>query len=287
MKVLVTGARGLLGRAVVEEGQRRGYHTVALGRDQLDVTDEAAVRARLQRERPGVVIQCAGYTGVDGAETEPELAMRVNATAACFVAEACNSVGALCVYPSSDYVFDGAGSRPYRPKDAVCPLNRYGESKAAGEEAVRSTGRSLVVRTSWLYGRGGRHFVGTILRAAQDGSGPLRVVDDQIGRPTWTTSLASVIYDLGERGAQGMFHATGGGEPVSWYRFARAVLAGKGLRLALLPVPSSARPRPAPRPAYSVLDCTGTERVTGRPMPSWRESLTRYLDETRYEREPA
>lgn len=284
MKVLVTGAGGMLARALVPELERRGHRVVALGRGALDVTDEAAVSARVAAERPDAVVQCAAYTAVDRAEEEEEAAHRVNAAAAGHVARACDRTGALFVYPSSDYVFPGDAARPYRPGDPTGPLNAYGRSKLAGEAAAREAGRALVVRTSWLYGEGGPNFVDTISRLGRERD-VLQVVDDQLGRPTWTGSLARTISELMEARAEGILHAADAGEPVTWYGFAREVLARRGIAARVEPVPSSAFPRPAPRPRYSVLDCSETEAVLGRPLPRWQDALERYL-EGREERAP-
>jgi dTDP-4-dehydrorhamnose reductase len=276
MNVLVTGGQGMLARAVAAELARGGHAVRALDRAALDVTDPDAVAACVTSLRPDAVVQCAAYTAVDRAEEEEAEAHRVNAVAAGLVAEACNRVGSVFVYPSTDYVFPGDGTRPYRPTDPTGPVNAYGRSKRAGEEAARAAGRALVVRTSWLYGPGGPNFVDSILRSAA-ARPSLDVVDDQIGRPTSTATLAMVIARLLGLGAVGTFHASDGGEPVTWYGFAREIIRLRGLNVALRPVPSTAFPRPAPRPAYSVLDCTGTEAVIGRALPDWPGPLASHL----------
>lgn len=276
MRVLVTGAGGMLAQALVPELERRGHRVVALDRAALDVTDEEAVSARVAAERPDAVVQCAAYTAVDRAEEEEEAAHRVNAAAAGHVARACDRTGACFVYPSSDYVFPGDAARPYRPDDPTGPLNAYGRSKLAGETAARGAERALVVRTSWLYGQGGPNFVDTISHLARERD-VLRVVDDQLGRPTWTGSLARTISELMEARAEGIFHAADAGEPVTWYGFAREILTRREIDARVEPVPSSAFPRPAPRPRYSVLDCSKTEAVLGRPLPRWPDALDLYL----------
>ncbi|HEV2148541.1 MAG TPA: dTDP-4-dehydrorhamnose reductase, partial [Longimicrobiaceae bacterium] len=249
----------------------------ALDRAALDVADEPAVRARLSAERPDAVVQCAAYTAVDRAEVDEAEAHRVNAAATAHVARACDRLGAALVYPSTDYVFDGTASVPYRPDDPTDPVNAYGRSKLEGERAALSAARGTVVRTSWLYGEGGTHFVDAILRLAREGK-PLRVVDDQWGRPTWTGALADATILLMEAGAQGIFHATGGGEPVSWFGFAREIVARAEPAAEVVPVTSAEFARPAPRPSYSVLDCSATEERTGRELPDWKDSLVRYLE---------
>lgn len=278
MRVLVTGAGGMLARDLVAELERRGDEVLALSRADLDVTDEAAVRERIEGARPDVVVQCAAYTAVDRAEEEEELATRVNALGTRNVARACDRIDALLVYPSTDYVFAGDATVPYRPADAPAPVNAYGRSKLAGEEAAREAGRALVVRTSWLYGAGGANFVDTIGRLARE-RGAVDVVADQIGRPTWTGSLAAVVRELIASGAEGILHATDGGRPVSWHGFAERIAAWCAPGTEVRPVASSAFPRPARRPAYSVLDCSATEAVVGHLLPEWGEVLDRYLAE--------
>jgi dTDP-4-dehydrorhamnose reductase len=276
VKVLVTGAGGMLARALAPALERRGHEVAALPRAALDVTRGQEVRDRILKERPAVVVQCAAYTAVDRAETDEETARRVNADATGSVAAACQELGALLVYPSTDYVFSGAARRPYRPGDPTGPLSAYGRTKLAGEEAARQAGRALIVRTSWLYGPGGASFVETILRLAGERAA-LDVVDDQVGRPTSTPTLAETIAELLEAGAEGEFHATDGGDAVSWFGLAREIVAATGLPTEVRPVASIAFPRPAPRPAYSVLDCTATEAAIGRAMHDWKDALAHYL----------
>ena len=277
MKVLVTGGHGMLARALAVDLTARRCEVATPGHAELDVTDGAAVRHWVQRERPDAVVQCAAYTAVDAAEEDEVGAWLLNASATALVAEACQEIGVLLVYPSTDYVFSGEARVPYVPAHPRKPLSAYGRSKAAGEEAVLAAGRGLVVRTSWLYGPGGKHFVGAMLRLAEAAS-TLRVVDDQIGRPTSTTSLASIISDLVAQGAEGIFHATDSGTPVSWYDFAREILRVRGLPSPIEPVATVQLPGRAARPPYSVLDCTATEAVIGRPIPDWKTSLQAYLD---------
>lgn len=279
MKVLVTGARGMLARDLVPTLAGDGHEVTALDRDRLDVTDGAAVAACVQVLRPDVVVQCAAYTAVDDAETEVAKAFRVNAEGARHAARACQKIGALFVYPSTDYVFDGMADSPYRPDDVPAPINAYGRSKLAGEEAAREAEHALVVRTSWLYGEGGRNFVDTI-RSLSRQRAVLNVVDDQLGRPTWTVSLSRCLARLLTERAVGTFHAAGGGDPVTWYGVARELLEREGSATAVVAVSTSAFPRPAARPRYSVLDCSGTEAVVGMPMPDWKETLAGYLRST-------
>jgi dTDP-4-dehydrorhamnose reductase len=277
MNVLITGAQGMLAQAVNRVAAEHGHAATGLTRAALDVTDEAAVRSLFAEHRPDAVIQCAAYTRVDQAEAESAAAFSVNATGAGCVARACADIGATVVYPSTDYVFSGHLGRPYSPFDTVDPLNVYGASKAAGEAAVRGVARHYVVRTSWLYGAGGRNFVATILQRARAGEA-LRIVNDQHGCPTWTRDLARTILLLLERDAPaGTYHACNRGT-TTWYDLACACLQLAGLDAAVTPVPSNAYPQSARRPAYSVLECSATERIVG-PLRPWQIALADALAE--------
>ncbi len=280
MKVLVTGAAGLLGRAVVREASRRRHTVVAATRDVLDVTDGEACTWTMIAHRPDVVVHCAAYTAVDRAESEPDEATAVNRDGTRNVVDAADAVGARVVYPSTDYVFDGAARTPYRPHAPTAPLSVYGASKLAGEEEVRRSADAehhLIVRTSWLYGDGGPNFVDTVRGLAARGR-ELRVVADQRGRPTWSATLAETVLDLLDRGASGTLHACDAGT-ASWFELAEAVTRLAGTPATLVPVSAEDYGAPAPRPSYSVLDLADTEAVLGRPLPDWTRSLERYLDE--------
>lgn len=276
MKVLVTGAVGILGRAVSQEARRRSWHVIETGRQTLDVTDPEACREVLAEAGPDLVVHCAAYTSVDRAEAQPARALAVNRDGTRNVLEAARAVGATLVYPSSDYVFDGRAQRPYRPDDEPNPLSAYGRSKLAGEEEVRSAGDGhLIVRTSWLYGGGGKNFVDTIRRLAWDRR-EIRVVADQRGRPTWSRSLARTMMDLVESGATGTVHASDAGS-ATWFDLARAVTEIARAPVSPTPVSSAEYGAPAPRPAYSVLDVSATESSLSRPLPHWRSCLETYL----------
>jgi dTDP-4-dehydrorhamnose reductase len=277
VNVLVTGAAGMLARAACAVLDTRGHDSVPLDRIALDVTDAAAVTAAVDRVRPDAVVHCAAFTAVDAAESDEAQAFAVNAAATAALARACRRHGARLVYPSTDYVFDGAAETPYRPDSPTSPLNAYGRSKLAGEEAALTGCDALVVRTSWLYGPGGRNFVTTILDRARAGE-TLRVVDDQLGAPTTTRDLARVLILLLELGApSGIYHATNEGE-TTWYGLARAAAGLAGIPADIRPCSTAEFPRPAVRPAYSVLDCSATWSVTG-PAPHWRDALARSLAE--------
>lgn len=277
MKVLVTGSRGMLARAVRAEAARRGHDVVAPDEAALDVTNAEDVDRILGDAAPAAVVQCAAYTAVDMAEDHEHQAMRVNADGTATVARACRRLGARFVYPSTDYVFDGTATEPYLPGTQPAPLNAYGRSKLAGEVAAREADRAFVVRTSWLYGAGGPNFPSAILKKARAGE-TLRVVADQRGAPTWTVDLACVFLDLLEKDAPpGIYHATNGGQ-TTWHGFARETLRLAGLSTDVEAITTEDMPRPAPRPRYSVLDCSATEAIVG-PIRPWQEALEAALAE--------
>lgn len=279
MRILLTGAAGMLAQTARAEFEARGHQVDALDRVALDVTDPAAVDDAVRALRPDAVLQCAAYTRVDDAEREEPEAHRINAVATAHLARACRAAGARLVYPSTDYVFDGRATAPYTTDAPTAPLGAYGRSKLAGEAAARRAGEWLVVRTSWLYGAGGKNFVDTILERARQG-GALRVVADQRGAPTWTGDLARVIAGLLEqRAPSGVYHATNQGE-TTWYGLAMEALRLAGVEAEVTPVTTAEFPRPAPRPAYSVLDCAATEAIVGE-IPGWREGLATYVTAAR------
>ena len=278
MKVVVTGGDGMLAHAFARAAAEQGHEAVLVSRRALDVTDAAAVDAVIAGARPDAVLHCAAYTSVDEAEVNEEQAFAVNANGAANVARASARAGAWLVYPSTDYVFGGTKKEPYRTDDATGPLNAYGRSKLAGEQAVSGCAeRHLIVRTSWLYGMGGRNFVSTILRRARAGK-PLRVVNDQHGSPTWTRDLGTVVFRLLEAGAPaGIYHACNTGA-TTWYGLACSALQLAGVNGTVTPVTTAEFPRPATRPSYSVLDCSGTAALVG-PLRPWRDALTAAIAE--------
>ena len=268
----------MLARALRQDLAAHGHEVIALDRAALDVCDAQRVREVVESAAPDAVVQCAAYTRVDDAETEEAAAFAVNAQGAAHVARACAFAGARFVYPSTDYVFDGSADRPYAPDARPAPINAYGRSKLAGEAAVRESGADvLIVRTSWLYGAGGRNFVATILGRARAGE-RLRVVDDQRGSPTWTGTLARAIRGLLERAAPaGTWHAANAGE-TTWLELARRALAIAGVEAQVEPAKTREFPRPAARPAYSVLDCSATVALIGA-LPHWEVALAEALAE--------
>jgi dTDP-4-dehydrorhamnose reductase len=275
---VVIGADGMLGRAWEELLRARGVDHVATTIDNLDITDADAV-ARVVS--PGVkwVVNCAAYTLVDAAEEHEALATEVNGHAVGRMAERCKAVGAKLLHYSTDYVFDGTATEPYRTDHPRSPVNAYGRSKALGEELLEQSGvEHLLVRGSWLYAPWGQNFVLTMRNLAKSRD-TLRVVDDQRGRPTDSRRLAEVSLQLAEGGHQGTFHATDGGE-CTWYELASLIAELANPDCIVEPCTSEEFPRPAPRPAYSVLDVSATESVVG-PLIAWEERVRDVLAQVR------
>jgi len=283
MKVLVTGAGGMLGRDVVLAAGNAGHDVVGFGHTELDIADAAALNAKLELERPDVVINCAAWTDVDGAEEAEEEATAVNGVAAGNVAAAAAEVGASVVYVSSDYVFDGSKGAPYVETDQTAPLSAYGRSKLVGEEATAAANkRHFVVRSSWLFGISGSNFVETMLRLASTQNEVL-VVRDQIGSPTYTWHLAYGIVRLIEGIEFGIHHMAAGGA-CSWYDFAREIFDQAKVECLVLSATTDMLGRPAPRPPFSALE---SQRKHAIELPPWRDGLSAYLSQRSAEREAA
>ncbi|MEZ0071504.1 dTDP-4-dehydrorhamnose reductase [Planotetraspora sp. GP83] len=272
---LITGAGGMLGTDLVAV-LRAGRHDVTpLDRAGLDLRDAEAVRRAVRELRPGAVVNCAAWTAVDDAETREDEALAVNGSAVQVLAEACLDAGAWLVQPSTDYVFDGGGREPYAEDAPTMPLNAYGRTKLAGEHAVVKTlpETGYVVRTAWLYGAAGPNFVRTMIRLAGERE-TVDVVNDQHGQPTWTADLARQIVALVEAGAPaGIYHGTSSGS-TTWHGLAREVFALLGADPdRVRPVASEAFPRPAPRPASSVLGHGRWADAGLPPIRDWRDAL--------------
>lgn len=278
---LVTGAKGQLGRALLAAIAARGQTACATDVPELCVDDLAAVRSWLTEQRPRVVLHGGAVTDVDGCERDPALAERVNATGTANVATVCAELGLALCYVSTDFVFDGAQRTPYQETDRPNPLSVYGRSKWHGEEAVLGHGRPdfYVVRTSWVFGPGGKNFPKAILQRARSGQ-PLVVVTDQVGRPTMTQDLAAAMLELcAARPAGGIYHCANEGE-CSWHQFAVDILAAAGLGDVAVGTQTAAElSRPAARPAYSVLDTHKLQAALGRPLPHYTDALRRHLQQ--------
>jgi dTDP-4-dehydrorhamnose reductase len=285
MRLLVTGANGMLGHDVVRAAERSGDELMLVDLPELDITDAAAVEAMLARlgdEQGGLdgIINCAAWTDVDGAESKQELAHAVNADGAGVLARAAAEAGVPMLHISTDYVFDGAAPlgadgrpRPYVESDPTGPRSVYGSTKLEGERQVLAASkRHTIVRTAWLYGADGPNFVETMLRLAQERAA-VQVVTDQTGSPTWAGHLAPALLGLLQREVSGLVHMTGAGE-VSWNGFAQEVFRQAEVACAVEPASSAQMARPAPRPAWSALD---SERDDVVPMPDWRDGLGGYL----------
>jgi dTDP-4-dehydrorhamnose reductase len=279
MRLLVTGAAGMLGQDVVAAAEAGGHEVVALARADLDITDAPAVRAAVASARPDAIVNCAAWTDVDGAEAHEAEATRINGDGPGVLAAAAARAGAHLVHVSSDYVFDGRAHEPYREDAPTAPQGAYGRSKLAGEHAVAAAGGSwAIVRSAWVFGRHGGNFVATMLRLGRE-RGAVDVVDDQVGCPTWTGHLAPALVAIAEARLTGVMHVAGGGS-CSWFELARATFARAGLACEVRPQSTAALGRPAPRPAYSVLRSTRPEVPE---LPAWSDGLTGYLNEIQME----
>jgi len=294
MRILVTGAGGMLGRDMTLELAARRHDVVALTRGDLDIADIGAVRERISALRPDVVVNCAAYTRVDDAERDRERAFATNALGPRNLALACRRVGAVLLHISTDYVFDGGKGEPYTIWDPPSPLNVYGASKWWGENYVRSLlPEHYLVRTSCLFGEHGRNFVTTMLRMADKCGGDelessrtvsaprgaaqgIPVVADQQGSPTYTVDLAKACADLLETGCFGIYHVTNQGV-TTWYEFAKAIFARVGLAINVRPVTSEEFARPARRPRNSALDAYPLRETIGYVLPPWEDALARFL----------
>ena len=277
MRLLIAGGLGLLGTEIarVFEGSA-GIRTT--DREEWDVTDPDACRREVDAFRPDVVIHCAGYTAVDRAESEAEKALRLNVEGTRNVARACRVRGALMVTFGTDYVFDGASSRPYREEDPANPLSVYGKSKWAAEQALREEGVDhLLVRTQWLFGPAGGNFIRTFLEKARRGE-TLRVASDQLGCPTFSRDLAGAVRNLLGARARGTVHFSNEGE-TSWFGLARYVLDRRGISTgSLFAAKTRDLPYPAPRPAYGVLSKEKYRAITGVSPRPWEEAVGEYLE---------
>jgi dTDP-4-dehydrorhamnose reductase len=269
---LITGAGGMAGTDLRGALALRDEPVVALTKSDLDITDSRCVAACVAEARPDVIVNCAAYTKVDLAESEESAASAINGSAVELVAQAANDAGALLVQISTDFVFDGGKRTPYEIDDEPHPLSAYGRSKRLGEIAATHAREHLIVRTSWLFGTHGPNFVEAIRRQVALGKSPLRVVNDQRGRPTYTPHLADAILRLVTSGARGVIHYADA-EECTWFDFARAIAP----EAEIVPVTTDEFPRPAPRPAYSVLSTERYERLTGVTPASWRDGLREYL----------
>jgi dTDP-4-dehydrorhamnose reductase len=280
VKWLITGAAGMVGTDLQNALAIRGEDFLPLKRSDLDITDSRAVTAAVVEAQPSIIVNCAGYTRVDSAETNERVANAINGSSVELIAQAANEVDALLVHISSDFVFDGRKQTPYEINDPTAPLSIYGRGKLLGEHAATHARKYAVLRTSWLFGVNGPNFVEAIRNQIQKGTNPLRVVNDQRGRPTYTPHLADAIIRIANLDARGMLHYADEPE-CTWYDFACAIVDELGADVEIKPVATEDFPRPAARPAYSVLSTERYERLTGVRPEEWREGLREYLNAER------
>ncbi|KJR96493.1 MAG: dTDP-4-dehydrorhamnose reductase [Peptococcaceae bacterium BRH_c4a] len=272
MRVLITGAAGLLGRQAAKEYTARGFDVYALNKKELDISIYTSIKMAHINIRPHLVINCAAFTNVDRAETEKEEAFTINGLGPRLLAAACRRHNSTLVQISTDHVFNGQSKSPYLISDPPDPVNLYGASKLMGEQGVRESGcRYYIIRTSWLFGPGGKNFACAILKLARENSA-IKVVNDQQGCPTYAPDLARGIADLVQTGIHGAYHYTNTGA-TSKYDFARKIIDTAGLKTEVEPCRTSQFPRPARRPACSVLNPFPIQHVLGYTPPTWEDAV--------------
>lgn len=289
MKILIVGYKGQLGTELIkilkkgcsELGEIPAVFDCAevqpVGIDGLDITDAQAVEEYLAQARPDVVVNCAAFTNVDGCETQEEAAYLVNAVGPGNLARSCEGIGAKLVHISTDYVFDGSGSRPYTEEDMPSPVSAYGRTKLAGERFVQENcGKYFIIRTAWLYGYTGKNFVRTMLKLGRE-RGAVTVVNDQLGSPTHANDLAHHILKLAATEKYGVYHCTGKGE-CTWYEFAKEIMAQGKVEATVSPCTSEQFPTPTKRPAYSVLSHEKLDAAVGDEMRYWQDALRSFFE---------
>ncbi len=286
MKVLVTGSKGQLGSDLINELTARGHVAVGVDVEEMDVTDRAAVKKVINSVKPDVVIHCAAWTAVDAAEEEENVkkVRAINAYGTAYIAEECKNIDCKMIYISTDYVFDGRGTKPWDPdcKDYK-PLNVYGETKLEGEKAVeKALEKFFIVRIAWVFGLMGKNFIKTMLALGKKYDS-LRVVNDQVGTPTYTYDLARLLADMAETEKYGYYHVTNEGGYISWYEFAKEIFRQAGYNTEVKPVTTAEYGlSKAVRPFNSRLDKSKLSENGFKPLPTWQDALERYLKEINY-----
>jgi dTDP-4-dehydrorhamnose reductase len=277
MKILLLGHKGMLGSDLLTQ-MRLHHEVVGMDQEEIDITSAADCAKAIEDTAPQIIINAAAYTNVDGCETAKEECFAVNAEAVKNIADTCRNKNIRIVHFSTDYVFNGSGSAPYKEDDNCDPINTYGASKLAGEKYLQSLAKNyIIIRTAWLYGANGKNFVRTILEKAKT-TPKLTVVDDQVGSPTSTKDLAAAVDHLIEKNAQGIFHVTNRGS-CSWYQFAVKILQEAGLDdVEVSPIKSDQLVRAAKRPANSVMSMQKFIAITGKAMQPWQLGLQDYLE---------
>lgn len=277
MKVFVTGVKGQLGFDVVNELNKRGHEAVGVDIDEMDITDKESVNRIIKAAAPDAVIHCAAYTAVDAAEDNEELCRNVNAKGTEYIAGVCRELDIKMMYISTDYVFNGQGTRPWEPDDERAPLNVYGQTKYEGELAIeQNLTKYFTVRIAWVFGVNGKNFIKTMLNLGKTHD-KLTVVADQTGSPTYTYDLARLLVDMIETEKYGRYHATNEGE-CTWYEFACEIFRQAGMDVKVEPVGSDQYPAKAKRPANSRMNKEKLEENGFLPLPSWQDALKRYLE---------
>ena len=281
MRVLVTGVKGQLGYDVMNELKKQGLTGIGVDVDEMDITDAEACRRVITEAKPDAVIHCAAYTAVDAAEQNMELCRKVNADGTRNIAEVCKGLDIKMMYISTDYVFNGQGTRPWEPDDERHPLNVYGQTKYEGELAVEElSDKYFIVRIAWVFGVAGKNFIKTMLRLGKE-RGAVSVVDDQIGSPTYTYDLARLLVDMIQTDKYGRYHATNEGL-CSWYEFAKEIFRQAGMDVPVTPVSSDAFPAKATRPSNSRLNKDKLSENGFERLPAWQDALGRFLKEIEY-----
>lgn len=278
MKILVTGNKGQLGHDVVLEAKKRGIDPVGVDVAEMDITDQGQVERTISRGNYDGVVHCAAWTAVDKAE-EPELfetVEAVNALGTGYIAKVCKELDIPLMYFSTDYVFDGQGTTPWKEDDVKNPLNVYGITKSEGEDYVNENPKSYTLRISWVFGESGSNFIKTMLRLAKDHK-TITVVDDQVGLPTYTKDLARLVVDMIQTDKYGTYHVSNTGDYISWYEFAKEIFKQAGKKIKVVPVGSDQYPAKAKRPTNSRMDLSKLENTGFTPLPSWKDALQRYL----------
>ncbi len=279
MKVLVTGIGGQLGHDVVRELEQRGQDVVGVGREEMDITDAEKVGEVIRACAPDAVIHCSAYTAVDRAEDEADQCRKVNVDGAKNIAEVCAELDCKMIYISTDFVFSGEGERPWETDDAAGPISVYGRTKYEGETEVKSRlDKFFIVRISWVFGKNGNNFVKTMLRIGKE-NGAVKVVDDQIGSPTYTRDMAVLLADMVQTEKYGVYHASNEGF-CSWYEFAKEIFRLAGMdEVSVTPITSDQFPAKAKRPFNSRMSKEKLIKEGFNKLPSWQDALKRYLQE--------
>ncbi|MGN1140081.1 MAG: dTDP-4-dehydrorhamnose reductase [Oliverpabstia sp.] len=283
MRALVTGVKGQLGYDVMNELAKRGYEGVGVDVEEMDITDAAAVDRVIKESHVDSVVHCAAWTAVDAAEDNVEMCRKVNALGTENIAKVCKELDIPMIYFSTDYVFDGEGTRPWEPDDPVVePLNVYGLTKYEGEKAVEKyLDKYYIVRIAWVFGVNGKNFIKTMLNLGKTHD-TITVVNDQVGTPTYTYDLARLVVDMLEKEEYGKYHVTNEGGYISWYDFAKEIFRQAGMNVNVVPVSAEQYQAKAKRPSNSRMEKKKLDEHGFKRLPTWQDALSRYLKEIEY-----